>query len=64
MISYLAMNSYLSGACFLGVVFAITILVVILTNKSLFDISNQDQTIFNDTEEPVPLEQELGGNQE
>ncbi len=39
MISYLAMNSYMSNACFLGVIFAISCVVVILTNKSLFDVT-------------------------
>lgn len=42
MISYMAMNAYLSCACFVGVVFAVTIVMVALTNKSLFDINKQD----------------------
>ena len=64
MIAYMATNAYRSCACFLGVVLAITLLLVALTNKSLFDINKQDQTIFNDAEEPVPLEEELGGHQD
>lgn len=60
MISYLATNEYLSCACFVGVVFSISILVVFFTNKSLFDIAKQDQSIFNDTHEPISLEQEIG----
>lgn len=62
MISYLAVNSYVSNACFLGVVFAISCVVVILTNKSLFDVTKLDQSIFNDGEEPVALEEEIGGH--
>lgn len=48
MISYMFSNSYLSCASFLGVLFFITFVVVLLTNKNLFDISVQDQSIFND----------------
>ena len=37
MIAYFSLLSHLPAACFLGVTFLISTLVVILTNKSLFD---------------------------
>lgn len=49
LISYLAVNEYLSCACFIGLIFFFSSLVVIITNKNLFDLGKQDQSIFNDT---------------
>lgn len=48
MFSYLVMKDYKSCAAFVFLVFIISVFVMILTNKSLFDIAKQDQSIFND----------------
>jgi Calcium-dependent channel, 7TM region, putative phosphate len=48
MISYLGMSGYRSGASFVTIVLAITLVVIFLNNKNLFDLAKQDQSIFND----------------
>lgn len=48
MLSYLFRNGYYSCAAFLGVAVLISTFAIVFTNKSLFDISKQDQSIFND----------------
>jgi len=50
MISYLSQGGYMSCCAFLGLSLCISIVVMILSNKSLFDISKQDPSIFNDDE--------------
>ncbi|CDW80986.1 transmembrane protein 63c [Stylonychia lemnae] len=62
LMSFLYQKDFLSCACFMALIFAISSIVVFLTNKSLFDIAKQDQSIFNDTQEPTPLEEEIGGS--
>lgn len=57
LISYLSINGYLSCAALLALTFFISCLVIILTNKSLFDIAKQDPNIFND-EVKIPTDED------
>jgi hypothetical protein len=53
MLSFLGFNEYKSCAAFIFLVFTISILVVVLTNKSLFDLAKQDASIFNDSDRVI-----------
>jgi hypothetical protein len=41
-------NGFLAPAAFSAMVLLVTTGIVVLTNKSLFDLGKQDPTIFND----------------
>lgn len=60
MISYFSHYSYTACAAFLTLTLLISLLFVILTNKSLFDLAKQDPKIFNEEKSIDLLELEEG----
>mmetsp|Transcript_7224 Transcript_7224/g.5487 ORF Transcript_7224/g.5487 Transcript_7224/m.5487 type:complete len:122 (-) Transcript_7224:453-818(-) len=61
MLAFLFQHGFHSSAAFTLLVFAVSVLVIIFTNKNLFDLAKQDPLIFNDAKKEINLtpDQEL-----